>query len=138
MKDESLAEGDDGQLIDYPTLEKVTALDGPESAGPGLLEEYLEIFFRTAPQRFENMRRAIVGEDRKSMYREAHTLKTNCAYVGAKRLQALCTELQDRSEVTSMAELGLLIDRVEAEYSKVKAALQNAVDLLAGRRKKSG
>ena len=59
-----------------------------------------------------------------SIFRTVHTLKGTCGYLGAGGLARICRELE-RLTTTGPVTAGLpLLDELEAEFGRVRAALE--------------
>jgi PAS domain S-box-containing protein len=126
----------DKEIIDQAALDNLRSLDDPTGKRPSLLKEYLEIFFRSAPVRIESLKSAARLGDSKTFHREAHTLKSNGAYVGAFRMVDLCKRLEEIGKGTDLAPSAPLISSLEEEYFKAKVALERESEKMA--RKQSG
>jgi CheY-like chemotaxis protein len=60
-----------------------------------LLGEVVEVFLRTAPGRIQALTAAAQGGDAAALRFHAHALRSTSGNVGALRLSALCTRLED-------------------------------------------
>ncbi len=60
---------------------------------PLVMNELIDIFYQATPQRLEKLNIAARAGDSEAMRFIAHTMKTSCAYLGARRMQALCIQL---------------------------------------------
>lgn len=110
-------------LIDRSQLlESLSAMgDDPKSSLAMVLDLYLE----DAPQLLASIHKAVIAQDFSSLRFAAHSLKSSSATLGAKRLAALCQELEmkDRSEEgRSVAGLNRQLQQV---YLQTLAALKD-------------
>jgi HPt (histidine-containing phosphotransfer) domain-containing protein len=95
---------------------------------PLLIRQLVEIYQTNAPKRVEQLRGAIASGDTRTVGLAAHTLKSNCAMLGATRLAGLCGALEECGDKAMLAEAPAVLAQVEGELARVLAAL---VELLA-------
>ena len=92
--------------------------------GEDFLVELIDVYLDDAPARMEQLQRAVDGGDAEAISREAHTLKSSSANVGAMTLAAMAQqiELAGRGGGTtdSLAEA---VGRMAAAFAQVKATL---------------
>ena len=97
------------------------ALADLQASAPGdgaeLLREILELFVRDAPDRLAALRQASATGDAAAVRRIAHVLRGESGYVGARRLRALCEQVEVEAEHRTvrsalLAELEVELDRV--------------------------
>ncbi len=96
--DESLARGDGAEASDemLPVFDAAALEDLRSLEAAGLsIAEMVEIFAEEGRAQLEGMRRALQGGHSSDFRREAHTLKGSARDLGARRLAALCDELED-------------------------------------------
>jgi HPt (histidine-containing phosphotransfer) domain-containing protein len=62
---------------------------------PGFISQLVGLFRENAPQRMDQIRAAVAAGDGAALERVAHTLKTNCALLGASGMADLCARLED-------------------------------------------
>jgi len=73
---------------------------------PLLIRQLVGIYQTNAPKRIEQIRGAIAGGDAKTLGLVAHTLKTNCAMLGATAMAAICATLEKRVEKAALEQDG--------------------------------
>ncbi len=95
-----------------------------ELGGPDLLEELRELFVEGVPPQLEALREAIRSGDAPSAQRVAHALKGSCGNIGALRMFTICAELEDVGHSGELESASVLIERLEAELRRVRAALE--------------
>jgi len=88
------------------------------------LAELLDTYFADTPQQFTTMHNAISQNNAEEFRRAAHSLKSNSANFGAIRLSEQAKILEDFGKSGSLDQAGTLLADAEAEYSKVKIALE--------------
>jgi HPt (histidine-containing phosphotransfer) domain-containing protein len=90
---------------------------------PLLIRQLVGIYRTNAPKRLEQLRVAIAGADAKSLALVAHTLKTNCAMLGALEMSAMCARLEEFGDQATFDPAAAVLTQVEAEFARVQAAL---------------
>jgi HPt (histidine-containing phosphotransfer) domain-containing protein len=98
-----------------------------EEGEPDILSELAVLFLEDAPPRLEALRQAIEGGDASSLERVAHTLKGSCGNMGALRMSTICAELQDIGHSGELVSAPVLMERLEAEFGRVRPALEAEV-----------
>ena len=71
-----------------------------------------------------NLRRTIILQDAEQLEVQAQTLRSASAFVGARRLTMLCSELELRGCANEIDAAGPLLREVTAESKRVTAALE--------------
>ena len=94
-----------------------------EYGSPLLIRQLVEIYRTNAPKRIEQLRGAIAGGDARTLAFVAHTLKTNCAMLGATAMAAMCATLEEYGDKATFDEAAAGLTQVEAEFERVVAAL---------------
>ena len=93
--------------------------------GPDLVLEVVRLFLSDAPETILALRTAIEGGARDEISRLAHALKGGCIYVGAEIMSGICDDIECRSVAGVEArEIIPLADRLEAEFERVRSALE--------------
>jgi HPt (histidine-containing phosphotransfer) domain-containing protein len=72
----------------------------------------------------QNIREAILQSDAAKLDLAAHTLKSMSATFGATTFTQICKELEKMGETGAIAVSPMLSDRLESEYQRVTAALE--------------
>ncbi len=67
----------------------------------------------------------------RSVERIAHSLKGSSGSMGAQRMSAICAELQDAGASRDLPSVPGLLERLEEEFGRVRAALE--AELARGR-----
>ena len=75
----------------------------------------------------EALREAIEGNDASSVERIAHILKGSCGNMGALRMSTICAELQDMGHSGELERAPMLLERLKAEFGRVRPALEAEV-----------
>jgi len=90
------------------------ALGGEEG-----LQEYLQTFRQDALRRLESLRAALASEDRDTLSRQAHDLKSNAGSLGLESLRDLAEDLEERAADAEIPWLEGQVDRVEGALRSV-------------------
>jgi CheY-like chemotaxis protein/HPt (histidine-containing phosphotransfer) domain-containing protein len=114
-----------GPALDPTAVDSLAeALDSsPEQA----IAEIGSILLEYAPSQVERMRAALARLDAGELARAAHALKSSAGNAAAMRLAALCAELESLCKSGNLAKAGSLVAQVEAEFARVRAAIERAV-----------
>lgn len=91
---------------------------------PALFVELIGIFLQDAPQRIDELRRALATSDVKLLERAAHTLKSSCANVGATSLSEVCKRMEEHARFGRTQEIPALYDETQRLWPRVEAALR--------------
>lgn len=98
-----------------------------DMAGEGaeeVLAQAIEAYLEDAPKLLQAIAGAIALKDAQTLHRSAHTFKSSSAMLGATYLGNLCKELEAIGRAGTIQNCELKLSQLEAEYEKVKAALQ--------------
>jgi two-component system sensor histidine kinase/response regulator len=117
----SATPSDTQEPINRRALDAIRQLPGPNSAA--LLNKVITAYLLDSPARLTRLRAAADASDAKALHREAHTLKSSSANVGAERLAALCAELEALARKESVDGTKPLLQEVEFELPRVLALL---------------
>jgi HPt (histidine-containing phosphotransfer) domain-containing protein len=81
----------------------------------------------------ETMHAAAAGDDTDALRRAAHRLKSSSALLAAANFSRMCDELEDRAGDGIPTDWSAELSLLEAEYARVKAALETLRDTHAGK-----
>lgn len=90
---------------------------------PEVLAELADAFLDEAPQRLAELRLGADRGDAVVAGRAAHTLKSNGLTFGAVEFAGLCRQLEVAAGQNDLAGTGPLIDRLDHEWTGVRAEL---------------
>jgi len=108
-------------ILDPEAWQNLTdMLEGDEEIIVEVINSYLE----DSPQLLEGIEIAFAEKDGKLLERNAHTLKSSSAYLGANNLSEICQEIEFLGKDGNIKGSTLLIPKIKAEYEKVDAALK--------------
>lgn len=96
---------------------------GEQLGNQELLAQLAGLFRANAPLRLEEIRGALAGRDAPRAERAAHTLKTNCAVLGASELAACCGKLEAAATCADFDAAAALLAEAEDRLPDVLAAV---------------
>jgi HPt (histidine-containing phosphotransfer) domain-containing protein len=97
-----------------------------------LLAKLTELFLEDAPYQLEALREAIRVGDAPRVERVAHTLKGSSGHLGALRMSTICVELQDVGHRGELERAPVLVERLGAEFGRVRTALETEIEHTRG------
>lgn len=100
-------------------------LEAMQDGDPEFLKDLIKIYLEDAPQRVEQMEKALKQKDGELLRREAHTLKGSSSHFGADRLVDACLQLEHAARDLDWAESETLVSSVRREFGQVEQALKN-------------
>jgi two-component system sensor histidine kinase/response regulator len=98
-------------------LRSLTAVD------PSRFHKIVSLFLDGLAADLSSIRLALVAEDKARLKELVHALKGTSASMGAARLAALCTEMEEACEADQFKLAGRELANIEAESSCVAAIL---------------
>lgn len=87
-------------------------------------QELFEAYLEDCADRIGRLRNARAASDTDALRREAHTVKGASANVGTTQLQAIAQILEQTATDLDGAAIDELIAKIEAEFARVKEAIQ--------------
>jgi CheY-like chemotaxis protein len=109
-------------LIDPTILATLRELS--EGGEPDFLTGLVELFFRDANVRLEELAEAIAQHDPVMLRRAAHTLKGTSANMGANRMEELCSEIEKKGKSGTIREATQLINELSVAFCCTRRALE--------------
>lgn len=107
------------ESVSPDAIAELRSLD--ETGPPLVLFELVQLFNESTPQLLSQACAAL--NDPTQLTLLAHTLKGSCSNFGAHRMEALCLELEQLGRDKRSASARDLVEALEQEYLKVRAAL---------------
>lgn len=95
--------------------EALNRLDGDEE----LLAEICEIFMDDAPIQMETLKQAIADNDRTLTERQAHTIKSASANIGAETVREQASRLEQTARENDLSNVDELYEGLEQELEEV-------------------
>jgi two-component system sensor histidine kinase BarA len=109
------------QPLDPEVLGTLRAIAGGSGA---TVDKIFRLFQAHAPARFAALKEAVAGGDLDRIAAEAHALKSPSLNVGARRLGALCAEVEAKARAgEAIAKESAGVARIERELAAVMAAI---------------
>jgi two-component system sensor histidine kinase/response regulator len=108
--------------LDLKIIDSLRELREPGQPDP--MAELVDLFLEDAPQRLNKMRLAHGQGDVEILKSMTHTLKGSASNLGARRLAALCADLERQCGTGNLAESAGLLEKIDREYAQVKTALE--------------
>jgi PAS domain S-box-containing protein len=103
--------------VDSTVVDRLVASlgdDGPTSVGA-----LIDAFVEHAPEQLAALTTALEQRRADDVRREAHTLKSNAASFGARRLEELCRELEAEARSGALDDRAELVARIATEWDRV-------------------
>jgi two-component system, sensor histidine kinase and response regulator len=111
-------EGTEGPL-DREVIESLRELGGSE-----MLSELGQMYLDNARSGLATLQKAVEEGDASTVQRVAHTLRGSSSNMGAKRMASLLAKLQDVGASQDISDGPELLERLEAEFERVRPALE--------------
>ncbi|MEM7357330.1 MAG: response regulator, partial [Acidobacteriota bacterium] len=109
-------------VLDTGVLESLRDLDDGDGE---ILRETVDVFLETTPERLAGLRSALQVDDRESVERLAHTLKSSSGIVGGKRMMAICAELEKSSRSSGLDDASHLVQRIAEQFADLSSELDS-------------
>lgn len=109
-------------ILDQAALDNIRSLNSDTE--PDVLGKVVSIYLRNSPQLLRSLNEAVAKCDESVIEQTAHSLKSSSAMLGAMKLAALLTELEEAGRSLSAANRRELVQAVEAEFVQVCRALK--------------
>jgi len=120
--------------LDERSLDRLRELQ--EDGEPEIVHELAELFLSHAPTRLRAILQAVEIGDADSLFKEAHSLKSSSANMGALRLSELCRQLEDMGRFGHLDRAREKVKELEVEFQRVKVALASLDQECSPARKK--
>lgn len=103
-----------------------------EWGGRELMVNMLRIFLEHAPKRMEKIREGADSGPLSAAEDGAHSLKSSAGNLGARRLQSLAAEVENRASEGDVEGVTALLPDLEAAFDEARTALDEAIEDLTG------
>lgn len=114
----------DSTVIDWAVLDDLRALQ--DEGEPDFAQEMINLFLESAPLLIEALRGAIDAGDAAQLQRNAHTLKGSSASLGARRVSAVCLELEKLGRAGELAGASKWLAELEHEFNRVRVIFETS------------
>ncbi len=109
--------------LDAGALVKLRDIAGRIEEG-NFVQSLLERFLRGTPERLQALRHAAAAGDCEALELQAHTLKSSCAYVGARVMAAVCQTLESSARAEDAGDAERLVAKLYDSFERIAPALQ--------------
>ncbi len=106
------------QVLDPAALREL------RSGGEDFLREITDLFCSETPAQIGRIERALKSGDLDSVRHEAHSLKGSSLSMGARRISALCVQIEEAVKQNAAARAVTLASDLGAEFQRFRDALQ--------------
>jgi PAS domain S-box-containing protein len=106
---------DDSVLADLRTIQR--------EGGDGIVAELLEAFFAETPPLVTILKESAARADTPTLKRTAHAINGNSRAVGAKRLAAICLDLEGMADSGDLSHVAEALKRLDTEWERVRTML---------------
>jgi two-component system sensor histidine kinase/response regulator len=103
---------------------KSKAKEWTDEYGEEFLLELIDVYLVDTPNRIAQLHQALDGGDTETLVREAHTLKSSSANVGALGLSALAKEMESCGRRGVLERMASHVVEFEELFAQVKATLE--------------
>lgn len=100
------------------------AMDWVADYGEEFLIELIDVYLDDTPVRLAQLRQALDGGDTETVTREAHTLKSSSANVGAMTLSAVARQVELAGRNGQLESLSAEVSRLSDVFARVKSTLE--------------
>jgi len=121
------------ELPSQPAIQRAVINQWVQAIGdPQAFHRIIDIFLVETPRALQEMGRALDSRDWKTLYRQAHTIKTSSWNLGAQRLSGLCSDLEKATyPLLGQEPTTLQVEafqqqwrQIQLEYQRVRSELQ--------------
>ncbi len=118
-----MTEPSGASMIDRVVLDRIRALEGPDSRG--LLKKVIGLYLSDSERLVERIRSAAETGDPEALRRAAHTLKSSSGNVGAARVSEICRRIEGEMAAGNLPSSGdPLLAGLEAAYRSAREELR--------------
>ncbi|HEX6163256.1 MAG TPA: Hpt domain-containing protein [Vicinamibacterales bacterium] len=117
---------DQGPALDPAVLDSLRKLTSPGE--PDVLAEVLKLFLDEVPARVERLRNAWADGNIEEVHRSAHSLKGSAGNIGARRLHAVCSKLDEIGKSRDLVAAGPLVRELGVEFDKVETEIRRLLN----------
>jgi CheY-like chemotaxis protein/HPt (histidine-containing phosphotransfer) domain-containing protein len=124
MLDRWLARGEGSTESPLDAARFATLREVDAEGSDGFLQELIAKFVdEEAPSRLHALRQSVTAADAVALARAAHSLKGSAGTLGATGMVSLCLQIEARGKAGSLEGAAGLLDRLEAEFRRVREGL---------------
>jgi HPt (histidine-containing phosphotransfer) domain-containing protein len=90
---------------------------------PAFVRQLVALFRANTPGKMNRIREAIAAQDAGVIEQVAHTLKTNCGMLGARRMAEACARMEDAASRADLTATAAAMEEAERQFPDVLEAL---------------
>jgi two-component system, sensor histidine kinase and response regulator len=121
---------EDTPALDLSVLE---SRRGPQRDGESdKLARIVGLFIEDVPLRLEELRQAVERGEAQKVEATAHMLKGGSGYMGAVQMAKICAGIQELGASGQLSRVPELLDELEAEFERIRPALEAASGMRNG------
>ena len=109
-------------VIDPLIMASLRQLRRPNQPDP--VSELITLFLRDAPPQLLAIEKAVRERNMSATLSAASSLKGNAANVGARRLAALCAEIEEHARAGTLEDAAPMLEQAKDEFTRVQFALE--------------
>ncbi len=110
--------------LDQRILAQLYELQEGSEDEPHIVLLLIDIFLNDTPTTLATLRLAVAEQNADRLHKTAHSLKGSCATIGALTLADYARELETCGRDEKLQKAGMWLERVEAEYERVRLAMR--------------
>lgn len=122
---EQIMEEGSSSLLDAEVLREITLLQQPDQ--PDLIRRVVEIFLKESPRLLADIEGAVTAGDFDSLRRNAHSLKSSSAHIGAETLSQYAKELEIHGRNQNLTGVDQIVKSIKQDYQVLVLALEAEV-----------
>ena len=112
-------------ILDQAVISGLRKLTPP--GDPDVLAEVLKLFLEEVPPRITRLRNAWQAGNIEEVHRAAHSLKGSAGNIGALRLYAVCSQLDEKARLGDVAGATPFVDALGVEFGKVETEIRRLI-----------
>jgi two-component system, sensor histidine kinase and response regulator len=120
---EEKPDSDDADSIDASALDQMRKLQ--VKGEPDFFASLIDLFFEDAESHIEDLRQAAAKGDARLLAKKAHSLKSSCGNLGAKKMTAICNEIEAIGRRDSVEGAAAFVEELAEEFSRVRRLLES-------------
>ncbi|CAN5478643.1 hypothetical protein BH11BAC2_BH11BAC2_23140 [soil metagenome] len=109
-------------LLDLDAINRLQ--DIGKNTDPGFLQQVMDMFMKQAPEGIEKMQDAYERGDFTVLWQSAHKLKGTSLNIGARKLAAICREIENRGKNFETVKMEPFVLQLEPVYKETIAKLK--------------
>jgi len=118
-------QGGDALMVDRRIVDELRAIDAPGQ--PSLLRSLLQDYLCEAPAAILDIRRFADRREAQHLAQRAHKLAGVSASLGARGVNEICVQLEQRIEAGDLVGLAPIIDRLESRFARTRSELEQVI-----------